>query len=696
MVDFLRSWRAGLRRWPVIAAATLGMTAVGALFASCGTTTYTAQGNVHLRENPYAALPGEIPALLPTAWSRSASPGFLRSHAVLERAVKEGLRNHFPSSTEGETGTAIAQISSTLTARAENHSNVLTLSYSDPRMPRAVAVVNAVAKAFEELARERLAQGIASTATLLEKTLREREEELAKTQKALHELGPASKESQYELEEQAYLAELSRLERESSAARVEAESLGVEIDLLMSRADRGQYGAPAPADTRESDRISRDVEAARRELAELRSAHPEIAPPVAQAAQRVERLRRERDDAVRRETARAQFAPVRALLDSIREKTVRRDRQAQAANQLQVQVEEARKRLRKHEEQRGAPPHADERSRQARRQALEAESQRLSASLAPLRAQFAQLSAAKAMVTSPVDRIDPARAAVGSVTLTFRGLPFYALLGLVLGSAGAFLIGHASSRLRTEEDVRRYVNLPLLGVLPEVAQEERILLRADPKGALAETFGTAAAVVESLARPPQAKLLLVTGSRPGEGKSTVACNLATSLARAGSRVLILDADLRRGVQHLFFVVQNDVGLSAFLQGSVETADLATVPTEVATLNLLPSGAYPENPVPFLRCDRFKALLAEMKEKFDFVIVDAPPVLDLADALVLAPLVDGVLVVISSGETGKDELTDAKRRLRSAGGKLLGCLLNKATTRSRGYYYYSSEAVAIED
>lgn len=689
-MEYLRSWRAALRRWPVIAAAALATTALGALWASCGTATYAAQGNVTLRDNPYAGLTGEASPRLADAWIRSAGPGFLRSHAVLERAVKESLAAHFPSATQRETGEAVARIGAALAARMENHSNVMAVRYEDDRADRAVAVVNAVAHAFEALARERVAQGIEAEVKFLDRTVQELERKLGSVAQELQGLPPAAlPKPLFDLEEEAHRAELAKLERAASAAKLETEALRVEIDLLAARLDRGPYGPPAPPDTSESDRLSRELEGARRELDEL----PPGSAEAARASRRIDQLRRRRDEASERELRQAEFAPFRALLEEIREKTIRRDRQAQAAAQLQAQAEEARKRLAKHREQRSAPAHADERKQHSQRRALEAELKRVEESIATLRARQAQLTTAQAAIPSPVERIDPARAAVAKVSVSFRALPFHLLLGLAIGSAAALFLGRLSTTVRSEEDVRRYVNLPILGTTPELPEDQRVLLRAPPRSAVAEIFGAVATIVECMSREEALKAILLTGSRPREGKSTSACNLAVALARGGARVALLDADLRRGVQHLFFVIPNEAGLSAYLQGSVETSEGAIRPTEVSTLSLLPSGPYPEDPIPFLRCERFKALLGELRDKFDYVIIDAPPVLDLADALILAPLSDGILLTLAAGETEKGEVTEAKRRLRAAGGKIRGCLLNRAPVRPRGYYYYGSEVEA---
>jgi capsular exopolysaccharide synthesis family protein len=149
----------------------------------------------------------------------------------------------------------------------------------------------------------------------------------------------------------------------------------------------------------------------------------------------------------------------------------------------------------------------------------------------------------------------------------------------------------------------------------------------------------------------------------------------------------VDADLRRPAQHARFGVPNESGLSTYLSGGADAVDAVLVPTETENLVLLPSGPSLESPIPFLRSERFKALLAELRGRFDHVVVDLPPVCRAADALLAAPLVDGMILVLAAGESRKDDVTLAKRLVRSVGGTWTACVLNKAAGEPLGYYSY---------
>ncbi|HVE42267.1 MAG TPA: polysaccharide biosynthesis tyrosine autokinase, partial [Planctomycetota bacterium] len=269
------------------------------------------------------------------------------------------------------------------------------------------------------------------------------------------------------------------------------------------------------------------------------------------------------------------------------------------------------------------------------------------------------------------------------------------LLGIALlaGLAAASALEALALTIRTEHDIRRYVNLPLLAMVPRVEDPAGRILPA-AGSAVTESFNTLAALLETRTKEDGSRLFAVTSAVPSEGKSTVACNVAVALARAGSRVLLVDADLRRGTQHKLFSVASEPGLSAYLQGGTDTIDSMMSATDVDNLTLMPAGAPMQNPIPFLHAERFNALLRDLRGWYEYVILDLPPVKSAADPLIVAPLADANLLVIAASETRKDDVTYAKRMLRSVKAKLCGCVLTKARIRSGGYYYYAA-AVAAE-
>jgi capsular exopolysaccharide synthesis family protein len=696
MEVFDRHLRTLARQWPALACILAAVTVAGFFFSSCGTTTYTAKARILLRENPAAIAPEDFPAPIASAWARSAGPALLLSDAVLERAVREGLKDHFPSATPDELASSVQEVRDRLTALSEEGGGLLVLSGADSRPSRAVAAVNAVARAFDPAAAERRKRLIEDALAFLERALRDRDQERLRLAREIEKLRPSTSEAEHERVLKSLLDREERLARELDAGRTESDSLAVEIDLLMERIGRAEYDPPPPADASESGRIAREIAAARVELEHLRATRPEDVPGISAASDRVDRLRRQRVEAMDQELLATRFAPVRRMLEQLREKASRRDRLLSSFRDAQAQLESARMKIQEHRKARSAETEAECRDRAERRLRMEQDLVRAETSTAALRAHQARIAPLAAALPAPTDRIDLAAGAEPSTTTAYGRLPLWILLGLVLGAGAALALGRIDAVLQSEADVRRITNLPILGVVPRVRDEEPALVRADPSSGLSETWQTAAVVLENAARSLEAKTFMVTSAGAGEGKSTTACNLAVALARSGAQVLLVDADLRRPTQHQIFALSEDwsgAGLSAFLQQTIETVDPAITTTEIPGLSILPAGPYPGPTAPFLRSERFGAMIEGLREKYDYVLLDAPPVQGTADSLLLAPHTDAVLLALAAGETRKDGITEAKRLLAAAGGEIIGCVLNKSMAPGHGYYSYSPYSYA---
>ncbi|MCM3771787.1 CpsD/CapB family tyrosine-protein kinase [Priestia aryabhattai] len=218
--------------------------------------------------------------------------------------------------------------------------------------------------------------------------------------------------------------------------------------------------------------------------------------------------------------------------------------------------------------------------------------------------------------------------------------------------------------------------------------KRRLLAHNSPKDPVAEQYRTIRTNIQFSGADQEIKSIVLTSTGPGEGKSTTASNLATVYAQQGLRVLLIDADLRKPTAHYTFRLENHVGLTNVLTKQ-STLGQAVQGTEVPELFLLTSGPIPPNPAELLASNNMTELLKEMKEQFDMVIFDTPPVLAVADAQILANQVDGSILVVSSGKTDKEAALKAKELLLKANAKLLGAVLNnrKMEEGSDYYYYY---------
>ncbi|MEW4209518.1 CpsD/CapB family tyrosine-protein kinase [Priestia megaterium] len=216
--------------------------------------------------------------------------------------------------------------------------------------------------------------------------------------------------------------------------------------------------------------------------------------------------------------------------------------------------------------------------------------------------------------------------------------------------------------------------------------KRRLLAHNSPKDPVAEQYRTIRTNIQFSNVDQDIKTIVVTSSGAEEGKSTTTSNLATVYAQQGLNVLLIDADLRKPTGHYTFRLENHIGLTNVLTRQSTLAQ-AVQESEIPHLSVLTSGPIPPNPSELLASAQMAELLKEMKEQFDMVIFDTPPILAVADAQILANQVDGTILVVSSGKTEKDAALKSKELLSNAQGKLLGVVLNNRKVEEGNYYYY---------
>ncbi|MDO5662924.1 MAG: polysaccharide biosynthesis tyrosine autokinase [Brachybacterium sp.] len=255
-----------------------------------------------------------------------------------------------------------------------------------------------------------------------------------------------------------------------------------------------------------------------------------------------------------------------------------------------------------------------------------------------------------------------------------------AAVGLLLGLGLAWLRNRNDSRVRTVDDIRSRVDVPALGVLPDVkdlARQKDGRLPAPKNFQARESLRKLRTNLRfvSIDQPPRS--IVVTSSAPGEGKSTVAANLARVMARAGQKTLLIDADLRRPVVAGAFGMDGSIGLTQLLAGSVGTDD-AVQESEVKRLWVLPAGQIPPNPSELLGSRRMHDLVRELSNEY-FVIIDAPPVLAVTDAQLLARHADGAMIVAIPGRTRVEGISRAIESIHTIGASVLGVVMNRASS-----------------
>lgn len=261
-----------------------------------------------------------------------------------------------------------------------------------------------------------------------------------------------------------------------------------------------------------------------------------------------------------------------------------------------------------------------------------------------------------------------------------------AVIGLIVGVGLAFFIEYLDTSVKTIDDVERALQAPVLGVIP---QNVGNLLEEGAESPHAEAYRVLRTNLLFSRKDERLNTLCVVSAGGGEGKTTTIFNLAVVFAQAGQRVLLCDSDLRRPALHKLFKVSNSIGLTSYLlkQHSLEEVIQTT---SLPTLDFLPSGKLPSSSMGLLSSSQMKALIAELKQRYDFVFFDSPPIMGVSDAAILASLLDMTLQVIQYRRYPQPMYIRAKQTIEKVGGNLVGIVLNNINVaQEESYYYYYS-------
>lgn len=276
-------------------------------------------------------------------------------------------------------------------------------------------------------------------------------------------------------------------------------------------------------------------------------------------------------------------------------------------------------------------------------------------------------------------------------------LPLALMFGLVVGGGIGYLRDWLDDRFRTLDEIPRTMGIPMLGTIPrrpDVANPALLGQQAllDPDSDLAEACRTIRTAIFFGAPKDHCRTMLITSPTPGDGKSTLASNLAITMAQTGKRVLLVDADLRLPSQHAIFHVSNQSGLTSLIDGRV-TLDQAVQGTQIEGLEVLPAGPKPHNPSELLNSGMFTELLEVLSERYDQVIIDSPPVMGVADARIIAASCDVSVLVLRADKSTRRLSELSRDGLLSVGAHLLGLVINDVTAQSGhsyGYYGYGRQ------
>lgn len=261
-----------------------------------------------------------------------------------------------------------------------------------------------------------------------------------------------------------------------------------------------------------------------------------------------------------------------------------------------------------------------------------------------------------------------------------------AVVGLVFGVGIAFFLEYLDTSVKSLEDVERYLQVPVLAVIPK---DVGVLHKQNAMSPDAEAYRILRTNIEFNRKNPEDNAITVVSGGAGEGKSTTLVNLAYICAQGGYTTLMIDADLRRPRLHTFFDINNAVGLTNYLTTELMLEDVI-LQTPVDNLYFMPSGILPADAAGILNSRRMSELIQDVKQRFDLILVDSPPILGVSDASVLASEVDLTMIVVQHRKLPRNMLMRVKQAVENVGGHVIGVVLNNVDVRSDSQYqYYTS-------
>jgi len=298
-----------------------------------------------------------------------------------------------------------------------------------------------------------------------------------------------------------------------------------------------------------------------------------------------------------------------------------------------------------------------------------------------------QTDVAQELKNSNIRIVDPASVPRGPVRpQTTRDVAMGLALGLFLGIGLAFFLDYLDNTVKTPEDVRKQLAAPLLAVIPEISTpSDVVIIKSGVESPLADGYRLLRTSLSYCWPEASSRIILVTSTSAGEGKTVTSVNLALILASMGGKVLLVDCDLRRPQSHTLLRGRKSPGLSDLLVGQARPSDAIQRPTGT-TLSLLAAGTRAPSPADLMTLQTMRDFLGGLRGFYDWIVLDTPPVGPVAEALILGPLTDGVVVVVGAEMVPRNGVRHTLERVRDTGARLLGVVLNRAQVEKHSYYY----------
>lgn len=708
--DYLRIIQS---RWYIVLAATILLPAIGLFMKTKAPVVYTSSVELLMRKPQEFYLNMPETTISQTFYSEASRPMFLRSPEVLRRVILEN-KDIFgveppPAGKRStpELDQQIYALKSEIKVESSKEDGTIRISYSSSNPETPQRVLQSLVNAFSDESKNLQKAAFGTALDYLEKIRTDRLKEIEKSigdkEKEKTDIGIISipevstRSKQIENKIEAVRKERLEIDKKFLDADIKRSQIKAIIESAQIRKTGTEVSIRSSADD-----LDRMLFAKYDDLEKLRTKFRDSAKEVRKVMQEIEELQN-RIQKVKEEKRIQEITFAKEqMLEEYVGYSIELEQLTAAGQKLDSDIAAL-------ESQRAEVKMTDEEKRLLalydRKMQLEGQLKLLYESKLrvsdSIDSKKLELGTAQELVTSPVaSQSGPFNPQLVAMPSGQTNSFLLAIAGLIAGITAAYLSDYMSRTIRSEVDIKRYANLPLLGLVLKIKKpEERIITTASPKANLLEVFSSIGILLMSKAKQTNMKVFMVGSSKAEEGKSTIACDLAISLAKMGEKVVLVDCDLRKAAVHKLLMVDNKPGLSDYLVSKsglidervskIDDITIETIlrPSPVSGLYVISGGSHPKNPVPLLRCSTYTDLLSYLRANFNYVIVDVPPVNVAVDSLVVGKLCDSSLLVIAANETEKEELTTAKRVLEQAGTNVLGCILNKAGLAARGYYYY---------
>jgi len=558
--------------------------------------------------------------------------------------------------------------------------NVIKVTYNDTNPVMASAVVNTLVQAYLEQTLSFRTEEAGNTVKFVEDQLKGTREELDRSEQNLQTYKSTSGMIKLDAEAEELVRKLSEIEKERAAVALQRNQVEFALDAMQKARQRG--GVYSPAAFKDD-------------------------PLIGSMATKLTELEMQRRALVAENTERhPQVKAVQGQIDQLQNKI----QSTFETTRLNLTKQEAsiKEQIAQYEARLGKLPEAE------RTQARLMRFSKVNADIYTFLLQkHEEARIAKASTISNINIVDPAIVPDKPVKpQKGKNLLLGLLVGLMVGAGAAFFTDYLDDTIKDEEEAKRALAWPLLAMIPAIEGTAKgsgpadLVVQTNPKSSSTEAFRGLRTAIHFSSLKRDCKVVMITSSFPGEGKTTIAANLALTFAQSGNRVLLVDCDLRRPALHKIFEHSRNPGVTEVLAGDVPLAK-ALHATGIDNIALLTAGTIPPNPAELLSSDSMRDLLARLRASYDIIILDAPPVIPVTDAPLLTALTDLVVVVIESGRIPANAARRMKELLQSVQAPVAGFVLNDRTALysdtygyyGKGYYgrrYYGYAYYGVDD